>query len=110
LALRPKPPSPPPTEQLHPRAEDLDTVSAAEIVRRLHAEDRAAVEAVAPALGAIARAAELSARALASGGRLIYAGAGTSGRLGVLDAAECPPTFGTRPGQVMAILAGGGAP
>jgi len=107
LARRPKPPAPPLTEKFNPRGEDLDTASTAEIVRRLHAEDRAAVEAVAPALREIARAADLAARALACGGRLIYAGAGTSGRLGVLDAAECPPTFGIRPSQVVAIIAGG---
>jgi len=77
------------------------------VVRRLHAEDLRAVRAAGRALGRIARAAELAARALASGGRLIWVGAGTSGRLGALDAAECPPTFGTRPWQVVAVVAGG---
>jgi N-acetylmuramic acid 6-phosphate etherase len=98
----------PPTEQLHPLAEDLDLVTAEEVVRRLHREDVAAVRAVRPALKELARVARIVAEALQSGGRLLYVGAGTSGRLGVLDASECPPTFGSAPHQVQAVIAGGG--
>ena len=77
------------------------------MVRLLHAEDLRAVRAVGRVLPEIARAADLAAGALGAGGRLIYVGAGTSGRLGALDAAECPPTFGTRPSRVVAAIAGG---
>jgi N-acetylmuramic acid 6-phosphate etherase len=77
------------------------------VVRLLHAEDLRAVRAVGRVLGTVARVASLAAFALEGGGRLIWVGAGTSGRLGALDAAECPPTFGTRPSQVVAVVAGG---
>ncbi len=97
----------PPTERLHPRADDLDLLPVEAVVRRLHAEDVAAVRAVRPALPLVAAAARAAADALRAGGRLIYVGAGTSGRLGVLDASECPPTFGASPSQVRAIIAGG---
>jgi N-acetylmuramic acid 6-phosphate etherase len=76
-------------------------------VRRLHAEDATAFRAVSRVLPAIARAAEAAGDALAAGGRIFYVGAGTSGRLGALDAAECPPTFGAQPEQVIALIAGG---
>lgn len=97
----------PPTERLHPRADDLDLLSVEAIVRRLHQEDLAAVRAVRPALPSVAAAARAVADALRAGGRLLYVGAGTSGRLGVLDASECPPTFGTPPSRVQARIAGG---
>jgi N-acetylmuramic acid 6-phosphate etherase len=97
----------PPSERQHPRSEDLDLVSTEEIVRRLHEEDVAAVRAVRPALAEVARVARIVADALRAGGRLLYVGAGTSGRLGVLDASECPPTFGASPSQVQAVIAGG---
>jgi N-acetylmuramic acid 6-phosphate etherase len=97
----------PPTERLHPRADELELLSAEEIVRRLHEEDMAAVRAVRPALAEVASLARSVADALRAGGRLLYVGAGTSGRLGVLDASECPPTFGVSPSQVRAVLAGG---
>ncbi|MET0405808.1 MAG: N-acetylmuramic acid 6-phosphate etherase [Cystobacter sp.] len=97
----------PPSERVHPLAEDLDLVSPEEVIRRLHREDEAAVQAVRPALRTLARVAREVAEALAAGGRLIYVGAGTSGRLGVLDASECPPTFGSAPRQVQAVIAGG---
>lgn len=100
-------PSLPVTEGLHPRAEALDTLPLEQVVLRLHQEDLAAVRAVRPALPELARAAQAAAEALRSGGRLLYVGAGTSGRLGVLDASECPPTFGAAPSQVQAIMAGG---
>jgi N-acetylmuramic acid 6-phosphate etherase len=97
----------PPTERLHPRADDLDLLSIEAVVRRLHDEDVAAVRAVRVALPAVAGAARAVAEALRAGGRLLYVGAGTSGRLGVLDASECPPTFGASPSQVQAAIAGG---
>lgn len=78
-----------------------------EIVFRLHQEDLFAVEAVGRVLPSVALVAQAAHDALAAGGRLIYVGAGTSGRLGALDAAECPPTFGTDPSQVLALIAGG---
>jgi len=99
----------PPTERLHPRAGDLDLLSVEAVVRRLHQEDLAAVRAVRPALPFVAQAARAVADALRAGGRLLYLGAGTSGRLGVLDASECPPTFGADPRQVQATIAGGRA-
>ncbi|MFP2906679.1 N-acetylmuramic acid 6-phosphate etherase, partial [Pyxidicoccus sp. 3LFB2] len=74
----------PPTERLHPRADDLDLLSIRSVVRRLHDEDLAAVRAVRASLPAVAEAARAVADALRSGGRLLYVGAGTSGRLGVL--------------------------
>jgi N-acetylmuramic acid 6-phosphate etherase len=77
------------------------------LLARLHAGDREAVRAVGRALPALAALAEKAAEALRAGGRLVYVGAGTSGRLGALDAAECPPTFGVAPGQVLALVAGG---
>lgn len=82
-------------------------MSPLELVSTIVEEDRRAAAAVAGARRALARGVEMVAAALARGGRLCYAGAGTSGRLGVLDAAECPPTFGVRPGRVVAIMAGG---
>ena len=100
-------PALPPTERLNSRAEDLDLVSPEEVVRRLHREDEAAVRAVRPALREVARAARTVVEAFRAGGRLVYVGAGTSGRLAVLDASECPPTFGVSPSQVQAVIAGG---
>lgn len=73
----------------------------------MHREDEAAVRAVRPALREVARVARAVVDALRAGGRLLYVGAGTSGRLGVLDASECPPTFGASPSQVQAVIAGG---
>jgi len=97
----------PVTEAPHPAGADLDRLPTARIVARLHAGDREAARAVGRALVPIARLAELAAERLARGGRLVYAGAGTSGRLGALDAAECPPTFGVAPARVVALVAGG---
>jgi N-acetylmuramic acid 6-phosphate etherase len=96
-----------PTEGINPRTADIDTLEPRAILDRIHAEDRRAVEAVGEVLDDVADAVERVVQAFESGGRLIYVGAGTSGRLGVLDAAECPPTFGTDPTLVQAILAGG---
>lgn len=95
------------TEQRNAISEALDTLSTEEIVALMARDQRIAVEAVERVAGDIARFADAAARALAAGGRLVYAGAGTSGRLGVLDASECPPTFCSRPEQVVGIIAGG---
>ncbi len=95
------------TEQRNPLTRELDTMTVAELLTVMNAEDRRVPDAVASQIPQIAQAVSMAADALASGGRLIYQGAGTSGRLGVLDAAECPPTFGTDPDQVIGLLAGG---
>ncbi len=97
------------TEQRNPATMGIDLADAAEIVRLIHQEDRLVADHVAARHAEIARVIEAVRTALAAGGRLIYAGAGTSGRLGVIDAAECPPTYGTEPWQVTAIMAGGEA-
>ncbi|TAJ21184.1 MAG: N-acetylmuramic acid 6-phosphate etherase [Planctomycetota bacterium] len=96
-----------PTEQANPasaRLDELDTLAAVDVFA---AEDRRAVEAVAAARASIAAAVDLVAERLRSGGRLFYCGAGTSGRLGVLDAAELPPTFQSDPALVQGLIAGG---
>lgn len=95
------------TEQSNPRSRDLDRRSPREIVDLIVDEDRGVAEAVAAVAGAVVRAAELAEAAFRSGGRLIYVGAGTSGRLGVLDASEMPPTYGTDPALVQGVMAGG---
>lgn len=97
------------TELRLPESMGLDAMSAEEAVAVMNAQDAKAVEAVAAERASVARAAELVAAALRGGGRLIYFGAGTSGRLGVLDASECPPTFRTDPEQVQGVIAGGEA-
>ncbi|MGZ3676546.1 MAG: hypothetical protein ACXVCO_19760, partial [Ktedonobacterales bacterium] len=88
------------TEQSNPATADIDRMSPLEIVQAMNAEDAKVADAVARELPQIARAIEAIAGRLRDGGRLIYMGAGTSGRLGVLDAAECPPTFSVPPGLV----------
>ena len=95
------------TEQRNPRSAAIDTLSTLELVDLVNAEDRLVAAAVAEERLAIARAIELAVAAFRAGGRLIYVGAGTSGRLGVLDAAEMPPTFGSDPSMVQGIIAGG---
>lgn len=95
------------TEQRNPDTAAIDLASPLEIVELLNAQDRLVPEAVWACRNEIARAIELVERAFRGGGRLIYVGAGTSGRLGVLDAAECPPTFGTDPELVQGVIAGG---
>ncbi len=95
------------TERRNPRTTGIDTASALQIVELLSAEDAAVPAAVARAAAEIARGIEMLEAAFRAGGRLFYIGAGTSGRLGVLDASECPPTFGTDPGMVQGIIAGG---
>ena len=96
-----------PTEALNPRAEMLDTLPAEEVVKLMLDEEANAVKAVRARSAEIAEAAKLISDRLAAGGRLVYVGAGTSGRLGTLDAAECVPTFGIPPSLVAAIIAGG---
>ena len=95
------------TEQRNPRSSAMDVLSPLELVDLINSEDATVAEAVGSQRLAIARAIELVVDAFRSGGRLIYVGAGTSGRLGVLDAAEMPPTFGTDPEMVQGIIAGG---
>ncbi|MEV2224584.1 N-acetylmuramic acid 6-phosphate etherase [Nocardia vinacea] len=95
------------TEASNPRTSALDSMPIDELLRTMNAEDVGVASAVAQAIPEIARAVELIVAARRRGGRLIYVGAGTSGRLGVLDAVECPPTFGTDPGEVLGIIAGG---
>jgi len=95
------------TEKRNPRSRRLDRMDTLEIVDVINAEDARVVPAVAKHRKEIASAAELITERLQRGGRLIYVGAGTSGRLGVLDASECPPTFGSRPSMVQGIIAGG---
>ncbi len=95
------------TERRNPRTATIDKASALEIVDLIGAEDATVPAAVARAREDIARAVDLIEVAFRAGGRLIYVGAGTSGRLGVLDAAECPPTFGTPPEMVVGTIAGG---
>ncbi len=95
------------TEQVNPNSQNLDQLSPLEIVDLFNREDENVLAAIAGARAALAVALEKTAAALRQGGRLFYIGAGTSGRLGVLDAAECPPTFCTPPELVQGILAGG---
>jgi N-acetylmuramic acid 6-phosphate etherase len=95
------------TESRNPRSESIDTLSSLEIVRLMNSEDANVVEAVGAEAEPIARAIEWVADRLRRGGRLIYVGAGTSGRLGVLDASECPPTFSSAPEMVVGVIAGG---
>ncbi|HEX4459747.1 MAG TPA: N-acetylmuramic acid 6-phosphate etherase, partial [Polyangia bacterium] len=95
------------TEAPHPKSAQLETLSLDEIVTLLLNEEKRAQKAAFAARHDIAVAAERVAVALRSGGRLFYVGAGTSGRLGALDAAELPPTFGSSPAQVIAVVAGG---
>ncbi|GIW87114.1 MAG: N-acetylmuramic acid 6-phosphate etherase [Isosphaeraceae bacterium] len=95
------------TEARNPRSEGIDALDAAGIVALMNAEDAKVVEAVRAESAAIAQAIEAAAAALRAGGRIVYVGAGTSGRLGVLDASECPPTFGTPPERVVGVIAGG---
>jgi N-acetylmuramic acid 6-phosphate etherase len=95
------------TERRNPRTASIDLASPIEIVDVINAEDRLVPEAVATQRAEIARAIEIAERTFRAGGRLFYVGAGTSGRLGVLDASEIPPTFGADPELVQGIIAGG---
>jgi N-acetylmuramic acid 6-phosphate etherase len=95
------------TERRNPRTADIDLASPLEIVDLINKEDRSVPDAVASQREEIARAVERAEQTFRAGGRLFYVGAGTSGRLGVLDASECPPTYGTDPEMVQGIIAGG---
>lgn len=97
------------TEQINSNSDNLDQLSSLEIVDLFNREDRQTLEAIAQARIPLAKAIEVTSAAISRGGRLFYVGAGTSGRLGVLDAAECPPTFCTSPELVQGIIAGGAA-
>ncbi len=97
----------PVTEQINPRTAHIDRADALTIVRMINAEDQTVATAVERELPQIALAIDAIAKAMEAGGRLFYVGAGTSGRLGVLDASECPPTFGTDPSLVVGLIAGG---
>lgn len=95
------------TEQRNPNSMHVDSLSALEIVQLMNAEDKQVPLAIEKCLPQIAQAVECIVTAFQQGGRLVYIGAGTSGRLGVLDASECPPTFGVSPEMVRGIIAGG---
>lgn len=95
------------TEQRNPRTMHIDTLSTLEMVKLINDEDHRVAEAVAKVLPEIARAVDIIYEQLRQGGRLFYCGAGTSGRLGVLDAVECPPTYGVSPELVVGLIAGG---
>ncbi|MGA8022659.1 MAG: N-acetylmuramic acid 6-phosphate etherase, partial [Candidatus Acidiferrales bacterium] len=95
------------TEQRNPRTRGLDAKSTLEILRILNREDQRVALAVRRELPHIARAVDAIVKSLRAGGKLFYVGAGTSGRLAVLDAAECPPTYGISPKVVQALIAGG---
>src|SRR5690242_8488353 len=95
------------TEQANAASRELDTKSALEIVRIVNAEDKKVAIAVEHVLPQVATAIGWVSNALRNGGRLIYVGAGTSGRIAALDAAECPPTFNTHPRMVQFVIAGG---
>lgn len=97
------------TEQINPKSRNLDQLTPLELVDLFNQEDAQTLQAIAQARQELAQAIEITAQALGRGGRLFYVGAGTSGRLGVLDAAECPPTFCTHPDLVQGIIAGGAA-
>jgi N-acetylmuramic acid 6-phosphate etherase len=96
-----------PTESRNPRSRALDTLPTRAIVRLMLDEDRRALVAALHETDAITRAAEAAALVLGRGGRLVFLGAGTSGRLGILEASECPPTFGSDPDQIRGVMAGG---
>ncbi len=95
------------TEAINPASADIDTLSPLEIVRLMNAEDATVPQAVAREAESIAKAIGIITERIRGGGRLVYIGAGTSGRLGVLDASECPPTFSTPPQMVVGLIAGG---
>lgn len=95
------------TEHRNPRSMNMDSASTREILEMINSEDALVAPAVAAELDYIEQAVEIVVEAFNNGGRLIYVGAGTSGRLGILDAAECPPTFGTPPEMVQGLIAGG---
>ncbi|MBR2281833.1 MAG: N-acetylmuramic acid 6-phosphate etherase [Spirochaetales bacterium] len=96
------------TESRNPASMDLDEMSALQIVTVMNSEDRKVPEAIESQLPMIAETIDLCAKGIGKGGRIIYIGAGTSGRLGIVDASECPPTFGVPSDMVIGLMAGGG--
>ncbi len=107
MSTAPDPIPTPTTEQRNSESEHIDEMSSLEIVELMNREDRKLADAMAAVSTEIAAAVDAVVAAMRAGGRLIYMGAGTSGRLGVLDASECPPTFDTDPEQVVGLIAGG---
>jgi len=99
-----------PTESRNTRSTNIDALPVIEILRIINEEDKGVPFAVEKTLPSIAALVEDIVRAFTAGGRLVYIGAGTSGRLGVLDASECPPTFGVPPGMIVGLIAGGMQP
>ena len=95
------------TEQINEATSQIDRLPTVDVLRLINAEDQKVAPAVAQEIPAIARAVDGIVKRMKQGGRLIYCGAGTSGRLGVLDASECPPTYGVSPDQVVGVIAGG---
>lgn len=95
------------TERRNANSANIDTLSTEEMLTVINKEDQLVAHAITPYIPQIAQLVDDVAEAFQNGGRLIYSGAGTSGRLGILDASECPPTFGTRPEQVVGLIAGG---
>ncbi|EKF9831301.1 N-acetylmuramic acid 6-phosphate etherase [Vibrio cholerae] len=95
------------TESRNPASEQIDTLSTLDMLQVINQQDQLVALAVAQTLPQVAQAVEAITAAFAQGGRLIYMGAGTSGRLGILDASECPPTYGSKPEQVIGLIAGG---
>src|SRR2546421_10215496 len=95
------------TEQENPRTQQISSLSTADTVRLMNDEDAGVGKAVPEVLGDVTRAIDQIVKRMQGGGRLFYIGTGTSGRLGVLDASECPPTFGVSPDLVQAVIAGG---
>ena len=95
------------TEQVNDRSKDIETQSIGEILRYMNDENRKITDAIEQCIPEIEEVTAGVVRAFEKGGRLIYLGAGTSGRLGVLDASECPPTFGVSPDMVVGLIAGG---
>ncbi|OGC83942.1 MAG: N-acetylmuramic acid 6-phosphate etherase [candidate division Zixibacteria bacterium RBG_19FT_COMBO_42_43] len=95
------------TESRNPKTSRIDSLSTADILKLINSEDKTVPQIVEKQIPRIAKAVELLVKTFRAGGRLFYIGAGTSGRLGVLDAAECPPTFGTDPKMIRGIIAGG---
>src|SRR5690349_12528056 len=95
------------SEERNPRTMGIDLMATPEIVKTINAEDRLVPEAVGKTLPQVAQAVDKIVEAFGKGGRLVYIGAGTSGRLGVLDASECPPTFGVPPDLIIGKIAGG---
>lgn len=95
------------TESRNPASENIDRLSTIEMLQLINNEDKKVALAVEKELANIAQAVDIISTAFLNGGRLVYCGAGTSGRLGILDASECPPTYGTKPEQVIGLIAGG---